>query len=503
MINMMNNRIKFGAFISYISIAINILAGLLYLPWMVDAIGESDYGLFTLANSLINLFLVDFGLSAATARYISKYLAENNQGKVNSFITAVSKLYAIIDVVILAVLTVFYFFIDSVFVKLTPGELEKFKVVYIIAASYAIVSFPFVTFNGVLTAYEKFIHLKIADIVFRLLSVLLTVIALLLGGGLYVLVIANSLAGTITIIYKFVVIKRGTPLRFSFERTDESLYKSIFSFSLWTTITTLAQRLIFTITPSILGITADSKAIAVFGIITTIEGYTYIIATAINGMFMPRVARIYTEEKPEENLLKLMIKVGRFQYFVNGLIVVGFAILGKQFIELWMGRDYYEAYYGIILVIVPSLIYNPMQIANTAMIIQKKVKIQAIITVIMGIANVVLSFVLSFFFGVIGAVISICIAYTFRAIAYNIVHKKIMKLDMRDFNLKCYIAMLPPLIVTVLFGFLLNFVWSEVSWLYFLIRVCLLSLVYFISMWLMSFTKHEKSFLLNLLRRRK
>ena len=53
-------QIKIGAILSYFSIILNVGAGLLYTPWMVKMIGQSQYGLYTLANSLISLFLVDF-----------------------------------------------------------------------------------------------------------------------------------------------------------------------------------------------------------------------------------------------------------------------------------------------------------------------------------------------------------------------------------------------------------------------------------------------------------
>ena len=72
-------QIKFGALISYFAIAFNIIAGLIYTPWMVSQIGKSDYGLYTLANSLITLFLVDFGLGQAVSRYVSKYRAEGDE----------------------------------------------------------------------------------------------------------------------------------------------------------------------------------------------------------------------------------------------------------------------------------------------------------------------------------------------------------------------------------------------------------------------------------------
>ena len=88
-----SKQIKYGAILSYLSIVLNVVAGLIYTPWMVKIIGQSDYGLYTLAYSLISLFLIDFGLSSATARYVSKYHAEGNEKKVNDFLGVIYKLY--------------------------------------------------------------------------------------------------------------------------------------------------------------------------------------------------------------------------------------------------------------------------------------------------------------------------------------------------------------------------------------------------------------------------
>ena len=178
-----NQQIKFGAILSYISIALNIGAGVLYTPWMVRQIGQSQYGLFTLANSLISLFMVDFGLSAATSKFVSEYHVQKNEEKVNAFLGAIYKLYLIVDLVILVALITVFFFIDAIYSNLTTAELQQFKVVYCIAALYSVISFPFVTTNGILTAYEKFIQQKLADVIYRILTILLMVAALLNGYG--------------------------------------------------------------------------------------------------------------------------------------------------------------------------------------------------------------------------------------------------------------------------------------------------------------------------------
>ena len=69
-------QLKLGALISYLSIGINILTGLLYTPWMIHSIGRENFGLYTLAMSVISFFVFDFGLSSAVTRFIAKYLAE-------------------------------------------------------------------------------------------------------------------------------------------------------------------------------------------------------------------------------------------------------------------------------------------------------------------------------------------------------------------------------------------------------------------------------------------
>ena len=128
-----SKQIKLGAVISYFSIAFNIVAGLIYTPWMISQIGQSNYGLYTLANSLITLFLLDFGLASAVSRYISKYRAEGNEDKVNSFLGAIYKLYIAIDLIIFSILFILFFFLDSIYVGLSPEELEKLKIVYLIS----------------------------------------------------------------------------------------------------------------------------------------------------------------------------------------------------------------------------------------------------------------------------------------------------------------------------------------------------------------------------------
>jgi len=492
-----SKEMTIGAIISYLTIALNIVSGLIYTPWMVDRIGKADYGLYTLSTSLITLFLVDFGLSASTSRFVSKYLAEGRQDKVNNFLGAVYKLYLILDALILVALVVVYFFLDSIYVKLTPEELEKFKVVYIISASFAVINFPCVTFNGILNAYEKFVHLKLADAVYRILLVLLTVVALLFGGKLYSLVTVHALVGLMVIAYKFFVIKKSLKLNINFKYTEKGVYEKLFKFTAWVTVSVIAQRLIFSITPSILGIVADAGAIAVFGIVTVIEGYVNTFATAINGMFMPKISRIYAEENAEEKLNVLVINVAKWQFALNGLFVAGLIALGKDFILLWMGESYVEAYYGIMLVIIPGLFFNSLQIANTAMVVRNSVRFQAIINLIVGAFNVGVSFILSGKYGVTGACISIFLACMLRVAGYLAAYKKELKLNVSVLFKDCYLRMGCSVVVSTIIGLYLGRLIVGVSWGTFIAKGTIVVIIYLSLVFLVGLSRLDKKRILS------
>lgn len=487
---MKNKQLTYGALLSYLSIGLNIVCGLLYTPWMVQKIGQSQYGLYTLANSLITLFLVDFGLSLATSRYVSKYRAEGNQRKINEFLGTVYKLYLLITAIILFILAVLYFYLDTIYTELTPAEIQQFKVVYIISATFSVVNFPFITLNGILTSYEKFIQLKLADVLYRIGLVASTVIALLLGYGLYALVSLHAIVGLLVIGYKLIIIKWTIPIKIDFHHCEKGMYREIFSFSIWVTLSSLAQRLIFNITPSILGMVANSASIAVFGVVATLESYIYTIITALNGMFMPKISRILTEDRSK--LAPLMLKVGKFLFALNGLIIAGFAVVGQQFITLWMGPEYTTAFWGLLLVLIPGLFYNPLQIANTTMVATKKVNIQAMVIVITGVVNVLLSYPLSRHFGVVGSCLSIFAAYAVRAVILNFIYFRMPDLGMKKFVTNCFLRMSLPLLLTIGVGLKLNHLIPSVGWFGLVIQAVLIVVIYFVFVLLLGLNRQER-----------
>ncbi len=492
-----SKQIKIGALISYGTIAFHIIAGLIYTPWMITQIGQSDFGLYTLATSLITMFVMDFGLGAAVSRFVSKYRAENRQDMVNNFVGLVYKLYLLIDAVILLVLLTVYCCMDIVYGNLTPEEFEKLRVLYVIVASFSIISFPFSNLNGIITAYENFILLKLCDFFNKALTIIFVVVALAFDMGVYALVTVNAIVGLITIIVKLLIIKIKTPVRVNFRYFDKLMLKNVFGFSMWTTVGNLMQRMVLSISPTILTAVClnASVEVAIFGLASTVEGYVYTFATAINGMFLPRISKIYATDKKETELLPLMIKVGRIQFILVGLISVGFIALGESFIvDVWNKPDFSQSYICAVLLLIPNMLYLPMQIANTAVVVENKVKLQSIIFILMNVVNVALAFIFAHLWGAAGAALSLMISYIVRVLLMCIVYKRVMHIDMFRFIKEVFIKLSPNMLITLGIGILVE-QFNPMP--HGIIRFCINGFVvvaaFLVSMILFGFNQYEKN----------
>lgn len=497
-----SRQIKIGTVISYITIIFSVISGLIYTPWLISIIGQADFGLFTLATSLITMVTIDLGLSSAVTRFVSKYRSENNIAGIERFMGIVYKLYIALALVFLLVLVGVYFNVDAIFLKLTEEELGKVKILLAIAGLYAVISFPFQPLDGLLFSGEWFIFHKTTALISKVLNIVLMVAALLLGYGLFALVIVNALVGLVLILLKLYFLKKNDWHAVAWKTFDIPLVKEIFSFSLWVMVVSLAQRLILNITPSILGITSGSKEIAIFSAAMTIEGYVWTFATVLGGMFLPRVAKmIYGEKAGPQEIQELMIKVGRIQFILLGAIVSVFIVEGKGFFLNWLGPDFEKSYLITVLLILPGLITIPQEIASTTLVASNKVKFNAYSKIVIAGISVTLSYLISQRMGSTGAGWAIFIGNIIGgAILLNIIYSKVLKINVWDFFKKCQVSMAIPFIFVILVGYTLNFFITEVSWFNTVMKIILLAGVYGISTYFMALNAFEKNMILGVLR---
>ncbi len=128
------NQLKAGAALSYFTIAINLILVIVYTPFLLNSLGQTEYGIYALASSFIAYFtLLDFGFSDAVIRYTSQYIAEDKKEEQYKLFGMFFRLYAIVGIIALLFGSILYMNVDNLFGNsMTTMELDKVRVVVII-----------------------------------------------------------------------------------------------------------------------------------------------------------------------------------------------------------------------------------------------------------------------------------------------------------------------------------------------------------------------------------
>lgn len=490
-----NSQIKKGALLSYAALIFNITAGFIYTPWMVSQIGKSDYGLYVLVGSFLTYFVMDFGLGQTIAKFVTDYKAQNQLDKIGQLLGLTARFYVFVNVFIFLALIIAYFFIDTIFIELTSAEIAKFKIVYLIVGGFSLISFPFLPLDGVLIAYERFVILKLCDFISKLSIIVLMVIALLLGYKLYALVAINAAVGIGIIIIKVIFLKKILPIKINFKYKSKTLLKELFKFSFWISIIGVAQRLLINIAPMILGIVSGTEAIAIFSIGVIIEAYSWSFAHALNGLFLAKVSQLNTEQDNRKEITNLMIRVGRIQLIIMGLLLIGLIVFGQEFIILWMGEGFSKSYYVVLLLILPGFITLTQEIAYTYLFVINELKYRAILFVAAALTSVVLSFILAPSLGALGCAIGIFVATILcHVIGMNFIYWKKVHLEIPRFFKECYGSLLTPMLTTVVFGSIMNHFYPSPSYIGFVLKGSSTATVYILLIWFIGLKLDEKLF---------
>lgn len=487
----MTSAIKKGAIISYVAIFLNIAITFFYTPWMIRKIGISDYGLYSLVYSFISYFILDFGLSQAIQRFIAKYRAEGNEDKVAKMVGITTRVYLIIDAAIFLVLFVLYFFISNIFTGLTLEETEKLKGLYIIAGIFSVLSFMFKPMAGAMMAYEYFVEEKVLEMLNRVGAVVGVCIALALGADVYALILINGAFSLVSSLLKLVVFRKKSKLDIQWSYFNKLELKGILSFSMWTFGSGLAQRLRFSLVPSILGILSNSTEIAIFAMGISLEGMVSTLSSAINGLFLPMVSRMVHNKKREE-INYLMIRVGRIQLYIITLIFCGFLIFGRSFLHLWVGDVFSNVYWVLILLIVSNLISLTQRIAEDLVYVENKIKDITLRILICSALGLGVGCLLSPKYGAIGAAIGTGSGLLVYQLIINLYYYNKLNLDIKRFFHECHLKVLPILAIITTIIVLVQPFFVLDTWIKLFIGVAIYIIVFTVICYSCILNKEEK-----------
>jgi O-antigen/teichoic acid export membrane protein len=490
------SQLKKGAILSYVSIFVTMSIAFIYTPFMIRLLGQSEYGLYALIGSVAGyLSILDLGLGNTIVRYNSLNRANGDkvtESKLNGMFLI---LYSLIGVLTVIVGTIIYFNIENIFsASLTSTEVYKAKIMIIILSINFALSFPLTVFGSIIQAYEKFVVFKALTIVRSLLIPLFTLPFLFLGYGSITMVMITTLVNITVLLFNAIYCFKYLQVKIIFGKVETSFLKEVTGYSFFIFLNVLVNQIYWNTGQFILGVTTSTALVAVFAIGMQIVTLYMMFSTAISNLFLPKLSIMVANNATYEELSDVMIRVGRIQFIILAYILCVFILFGKPFITLWAGTNYQDAYYIVLIIMIPLII--PL-IQNVGISILQAMNIHGFRSVVytaIAFLNIIISTLLAERYGIYGVAFTTAGALILgNIVIMNLYYFYKIRLNIPKFwnnILKLSI----PIIVVLIIGSLINLSVPN-SIMYLLIKIILFTIIFFKVIFFLALNSYEKKIL--------
>ncbi len=347
-------------------------------------------------------------------------------------------------------------------------------------------------------ACERFKFLKILNVI-KTISIPLTMFPLLLCGYKSIAMVVvtslyNLLYNVCTMYCCFKKLKM--KIYFSIRKIDVCLFKEIFKYSFFVFLGLIVDTVFNNTDQVILGSICGTVAVSIYSIGTKIISMDTTVSTTISGLFLPKITKMLEEETPDQNLSDIFIKVSRIQIYIMMLILAGFIVFGRQFINLWVGPEYHDTYFIILLIIGPAIIPLTQNIGISVIQAKNKHQFRSIVYLLIAILNIVISIPLAKKYQGIGAAAGSAIATILgQIITMNVFYWKKINLEIPKYWIFFIKFSIKVFFISIVYMIIIRNI--EFNWIKLIIFGGLYIMIYIVAVYI-TMNAEEKKYVDNL-----
>lgn len=487
------NQKKVGVLLSYGQISITMLSNLIYTPIMLNIVGQSEYGVYSLSSSVVGYFaLLYMGMSSTYLKYYSNYKRNNEMhaiAKLNGLFLVLFSVLGLLALVIgIGVSCNLRYVLGN---GLTQDEFSLASILFIIMFVNLALLMSKTVFATLVISQERFIFIKTLGMLTSLLNPLLNILLLYQGYGSIGMSLVVLFLTFADLLINIWYCRSKLRLPFDFDKLPFRLLPGMLSFSIFIIIQGVMDQFNWHLGKLLLTYVADSAAIAVYSIGLQIDLLFGTMSSAFYGVVVPQIYRLVQEGKREE-ITDLWIKVGRYQFYVLFFIWAAFLFFGKTFVDLWAGHGYDDAYWVAIILMTPIVIHLCQVLGMEILRAYNKHRQWVIVHLLFSLAGFIVCIPFAKIYGAIGVAIGTCINTFLVCNVYdNWYYYRAVKLDVFKFFRNFSTFWLAVLLV-MLIGGLMSYIFTVDSWSEFALLIFSFTLIYAIVMYCAGMDNNER-----------
>lgn len=491
---MAKSEVKWGALLSYVLIALNSIYGLIIMPFVLGAIGESEYGVYkTIGAMTATISVMELGLGSTMQKYIAQYRAQKEEKKAYNY-SAMCLIQAVVMAFAMAVVGLCLFFtLEPVYGNtFTVSEMYRAKQVYIVLVCYVVFHIFENVLFGIISGYNRFIFTNSVKLTTLISKILIYLIILPIFKNSLAIVLTMLVLEFVIIAAECVYIKFVLKHKIKLYSWDKAVFKETFLYTILLFVQSIIIQFNGNVDNMVIGAVIGTSAVTVYSFAIQIFNMYEQCATSVSGVILPSVTKVvFSGAKPKE-LENLVVKYGRAQWAILGAALGGFICLGKEFFSLWLGKGFEDCYYLALILMVP--VTFPL-IVNTCLAILKAKNLLLFRTIALAysaVINVVFTIIGTKLWGFYAAAAGTAISTVIGSVlSLNIYYQ--IKLKMNMFRVyfrimhKIVLCIAIPTVICILIN-----PYFGVSWFSFIAKAAVFLAIYGVLMILFGLNENEK-----------
>lgn len=452
-----------GVLMSYAYSITQIVVQLIYVPLLLAGIGKAEYGVYQLVGSIMAyLTVINTVLAAGITKFYSKAYLEGDREKMENTLAIAKRIHWVISAIAVAVIAIVGFISVRVYANsFTSPQLHEMGMMFVVLAIDMVVIMNNTINIAVITAHERFVFLKGTQLFTALLQPCLVLICMRIWPSAFMVACCTLSANLLCAILQRVFAQSVLKTRYTYHGMDKQLVKEMLQFSSAAVLVALSDQVFWKSGQLVLGYFRGAEDVAVFAIGAQIYSVYIVIGTTVATVFLPKITDLYLHSKhPEKEASSLFITVGRISLYVSLFILLAFAILGPEFIRLWAGEGYQEAYLVALIVMIPYTVDIIQNLGLTILQVVNRYQFRGYLNSGLAILNIAITIPLVILSGIVGASIASAISVIIgNCIIMNLYYWKRIGLDIPAFWKNIARITLPLFFI----GLIGLFIWNSLN----------------------------------------
>lgn len=486
---------------NWLLLGLNIGISFFMSPFVVNKLGSVYYGIWAISLQFTGyLYLMDFGVRESVIRYTSKYATRGQGRQLNQILSTALLLYLPITLGCI-VLTLGCAWGVPIWFDIAPEYATEARLAVMFVGFTIAQTFIFNVFTGVLQGLGRFDIANLTGIVTTVVRSTLLVAALSLGYKLVALAAIQFfmavVGGTIGAIAATRQLRKtGTPLRLQVpsRKRFAALRRNVLGYGFYVLINNVAQKINFASDAVVIGIFMPVSFVTPYAIAGSLIDYLRQLILSTAQVFNPLSSKLFTERRTED-LSLMLVQGAKLTVILTLPIALTFAVLGKQFVGLWMGQEYMESAGEVLLVLgLTQIISAPHYVVSSVLYGISKHRAMGLLRVGEAAANLILSIVLVQRMGIIGVAYGTAISHTIVVLVLlPTLVSRFVRINVSGFMLGAYSRPMIAAIPFLLGAFLLRNYAPPQSLLTFFMQVGALLCIYLPCVYAVALSEDERN----------